>query len=306
MNKDEYKLLDNQLPIFFKSWWLDAVSEGGEWLAESYCENGVPQSVFVCFVKRKFGLRYIVMPPLTQFLGEYSFAANSLTDSKKASNYYIDRLPRTAFAAINMSHTFRYWSPYHWRGFNQTSRYSFVINDLTDIDAVFSKFDDSKKRNIRKAAKLLTISQKMTGEEFYNFFEAELHSKNQQVSFSRTLFLKLYEACVANNAGTILQAVDSEGITYGTLFVVWDNNAMYALTYTFPDKYRGSGVGDFLMFNAIKLAATVTKSFDFEGSMIENVEQSYRRFGAKPVEYYQISRINNPLLKILHSLKPLF
>lgn len=306
MNRDEYQLLDNQLPIFFKSWWLDAVCEGGEWLAESYSDGGVPQSVFVCFVKRKFGLRYIVLPPLTQFLGEYSFAANSLTDSKKASNYYIDRLPRTAFAAINMSHTFRYWSPYHWRGFSQTTRYSFVINDLTDTDAVFNKFDDSKKRNIRKAAKSLTINQKMTGEEFYNFFEDELRAKNQQVSFSRTMFLKLYNACVANNSGTILQAVDSECVTNGALFVVWDSNAMYALTYAFPDKYRNSGVGDLLMFSAIKLAATVTNSFDFEGSMIENVEQSYRRFGATPVEYFQISKISNPLLKILHSFKPLF
>ena len=146
----------------------------------------------------------------------------------------------------------------------------------------------------------------MTGEEFYNFFEDELRAKNQQVSFSRTMFLKLYNACVANNAGTILQAVDSEGVTNGALFVVWDSNAMYALTYAFPDKYRNSGVGDLLMFSAIKLAATVTKTFDFEGSMIENVEQSYRRFGATPVEYFQISRINNPLLKILHQFKPLF
>lgn len=306
MNKDDYKQLDNQLPIFFKSWWLDAVCEGGEWLAESYGENGVPQSVFVCFVKRKYGLRYIVMPPLTQFLGEYSFAANSLTDNKKASNFYVEHLPRTAFAAINMSHTFKYWTPYHWRGFSQTTRYSFVINDLNDIDAVFSKFDDSKKRNIRKASKLLTISKKMTGEEFYGFFEDELRAKNQQVSFSRTMFLKLYDACVANNAGQILQAVDSEGVTYGALFVVWDDNAMYALTYSFPDKYRASGVGDFLMYNAIKLAATVTKSFDFEGSMLEGVEESYRRFGSEPSEYYQISKINCPLLRILHLFKPLF
>jgi hypothetical protein len=111
---------------------------------------------------------------------------------------------------------------------------------------------------------------------------------------------------VAHNAGTILYTVDSENVTHGALFVVWDNSAMYALTYSFPDKYRSSGVGDFLMFNAIKLAATVTKSFDFEGSMLEGVEQSYQRFGTEPSEYYQISRISCPLLKIWHSFRPLF
>ena len=306
MNKDDYKQLDNQLPIFFKSWWLDAVCEGGEWRAESYEHDGRTESVFVYFVKRKYGLRYIVMPPLTQFLGEHSFVENSLNNNKLASDFYINSLPKTAFTAINMSHTFKYWTPYLWRGYNQTTRYSLKINNLEDIDQVFSNFDESKKRNIRKAAKSLEIRRGMAGETFYDFFELELKSKGLKISFSRSMFLKLHSECVAHQSGTILYAVDSENVTCGALFVVWDGNAMYALTYSFPDKFRTSGVGDFLMYNAIKLAATVTKSFDFEGSMLEGVEESYRRFGSEPSEYYQISKINCLLLRILHLFKQLF
>lgn len=306
MDKEQYKLLDDKLPIFFKSWWLNAVCEGGEWLADAFERNGGVESVFVCFVKRKCGLRYIVMPPLTQFLGEYSFVENTLSHSKMASEYFIGNLPKTAFTAINMSHTFKYWTPYLWHGFQQTTRYSLKINDLTDIDHVFDNFDESKKRNIRKAAKSLEIRQNMAGEKFYDFFAAGLMEKGQKPGFSRDLFLNLHSECVAHNAGTILYAVDSENVTHGALFVVWDNSAMYALTYSFPDKYRSSGVGDLLMFSAIKLAATVTKSFDFEGSMLEGVEQSYQRFGTVPSEYYQISKIDCRLLRIWHSFRPLF
>lgn len=306
MNRESYKLLDDKLPIFFKSWWLNSVCEDGEWVAESFGKNDRIQSVFVYFIKRKFGLRYIVMPPLTQYLGEYSFTNNSLNDCKSASRYYIDHLPKTAFAVINMSHSFRYWTPYLWCGFNQTTRYSLKINNLTDIDSVFANFDDSKKRNIRKAAKLLKIKAEMPGEEFYDFFAADLSSKNQRVNFSRTMFVKLYSECVEHQAGTILYATDTDNVTYGALFVVWDDSAMYALTYSFPDKYRSSGVGDFLMFNAIKLAATKTKTFDFEGSMLVGVEQSYQRFGTVPAEYYQISKISSPILRIFNLFKPLF
>ena len=306
MRKEDYTLLADRLPVFFQPWWLDSVCEEGEWRAEVYPEQGEPQSVFVYFVKKKHGIRYIVMPPLTQFLGEYALADNSLNDCKLISNHFIGSLPKNAFMALNMSRNFKYWSPYLWRGFKQTTRYSFVINDLTDIDAVFNNFDESKKRNVRKAAKQLEIRQKMTGEEFYDFFAANQKSKNAEVLFSRSLFLKLHKACIENSAGTILQAVDSQCVTYGALFVVWDKTTMYALTYSFSDKYRNSGVGDYLMFTAMKMAAQMSLAFDFEGSMIENVEQSYRRFGAKPVEYYQISKISNPLLRIVHQFRPLF
>ena len=305
IDKELYKSFDDRLPIFFRSWWLDAVCEGGEWRAEAHQTGGEYDSVFVYFLKRKFGLSYIVMPPLTQFLGDYSFIDRELGQYKPISNYYIDQLPRTAFTSICMSHTFQYWTPYKWRGFDETTRYSLIIKDLSDVDAVFNKFDDSKKRNIRKAAKLLTINYKMTGEEFYSFFVDELHAKNQQVRFSRTMFLKLYDACEANNAGTILQAIDSEGVTHGALFVVWDINAMYALTYAFPDKYRNSGVGDLLMYEAMKSAAENHLAFDFEGSMIENVEQSYRRFGSKPVSYHKISRANW-LFRIINSVRQIY
>lgn len=306
MKKEDYKLLTDRLPVFFKPWWLECVCVEGEWHAEVYPEQGEPKSVFVYYLKKKHGIRYIVMPPLTQFLGEYALADNSLSDCKLISNYFIDSLPRNSFLAICMSRNFRYWSPYLWRGFKQTSRYSFVINDLTDIDAVFNGFDESKKRNVRKAAKSLEIKQKMTGEDFYDFFAANQKKRNETVSFSREMFVKLHRACVENDAGDIIYATDSQGVTYGALFVVWDNTTMYALTYSFADEYRNSGVGDFLMFNAIKLAAQKRLAFDFEGSMIENVEQSYRRFGAKPVEYYLISKINSPLIKLIHPFRPLF
>ena len=306
MKKEDYTLLAGRLPVFFQPWWLDCVCEEGEWCAESYPEQGEPKSVFVYFMKKKHGIKYIVMPQLTQFLGEYALADNSLNDCKLISNYFIDSMPQNAFMALNMSHNFKYWSPYLWRGFKQTTRYSLTINDLSDIDMVFNNFDESKKRNVRKADKQLEIRQKMTGEEFYDFFAANQKSKNAEVLFSRSLFLKLHKACTENNAGTILQAVDSQFVKYGALFVVWDKTTMYALTYSFSDKYRNSGVGDYLMFTAMKMAAQMNLAFDFEGSMIENVEQSYRRFGAKPVEYYQISKISNPLLRIVHQFRPLF
>lgn len=305
IDKQTYGTLNDRLPIFFKSWWLDAVCEGGEWYADVHTTNDAYDSIFVYFMKRKYGIDYIVMPPLTQYLGEYSLLETTLSQKKQISNYYIDNLPNTAFTSICMSHKFNYWSPYMWRGYSQTSRYSLKINNLSNIDEIFAKFDNSKQRNIKKAKKLLLVESGMAADDFYTFFQNNEKAQGSDVSYSRTMFLNLHKSCIFNNSGQILYARDSKGEIYGALFVVWDFDSMYALTYSFPVKYRNSGVGDLLMYEAIKLAQTVTKSFDFEGSMVENIEQSYRRFGSEPSEYYQISKINNKLFKIVNHFKSL-
>ncbi|MBR2196481.1 MAG: GNAT family N-acetyltransferase [Salinivirgaceae bacterium] len=302
IDKELYKSFNDRLPIFFRSWWLDVVCEGGEWRAEAHQTGGEYDSVFVYFLKCKFGLKYIVMPPLTQFLGDYSFIDRELGQYKPISNYYIDQLPRTAFTSICMSHTFQYWSPYKWRGFDETTRYSLVINDLTDLNAVYRNFEDSKQRNIRKAAAKFKVATGLSASDFYEFFEKNCGSK---VEYSRQMFEKLHRECIINNSGTIFYAADENSAVCGVLFVVWDNQSMYALTYSFDNEARKSGVGDLLMFEAMKLASDKHLAFDFEGSMIENVEQSYRRFGSEPVGYHKISRAN-PIFRIINSVRQIY
>ena len=55
---------------------------------------------------------------------------------------------------------------------------------------------------------------------------------------------------------------------------------------------RNSGATSLLMWEAIQFAATVTKKFDFEGSMIESVERFVRAFGARQIPYFQITRMS--------------
>jgi hypothetical protein len=57
------------------------------------------------------------------------------------------------------------------------------------------------------------------------------------------------------------------------------------------------------MWNAIKIASENTKRFDFEGSMIENVERFFRSFGAVPIPYYNIKKTNSLLLRLYFALK---
>ena len=57
-----------------------------------------------------------------------------------------------------------------------------------------------------------------------------------------------------------------------------------------------SGAHSFLLWEAIRFAASVTKRFDFEGSMVKGIERSFRSFGARQVPYSKVWRANSKIL----------
>jgi hypothetical protein len=57
-------------------------------------------------------------------------------------------------------------------------------------------------------------------------------------------------------------------------------------------KLRSSGAQTLLLWELIQLSANLSRSFDFEGSMIENVEKSFRGFGARQYRYFRVWKDN--------------
>jgi len=69
---------------------------------------------------------------------------------------------------------------------------------------------------------------------------------------------------------------------------------------------RKSGALNLCIWDAIKFASTKVNRFDFEGSMVETIEISFRAFGAEQVPYFKITKYNNRLLKSFHALREIF
>lgn len=88
------------------------------------------------------------------------------------------------------------------------------------------------------------------------------------------------------------------------MLVIWDENSAYDLISTIDPTYRNSGAASLLILEMIKYLQKITLKFDFEGSMIENVENSFRQFGAVQTPYFQITKLSRKA-KILYGLKNL-
>lgn len=301
---------EKEIPVFSQAWWLDAVCGEENWdviLIEKGEE--IVASFPYCITREKFGLIYIGMPVLTQKLGPYirypkgQKSASRLSYEKEIMQEIIMRLPCYDFFSVNFDYKYTNWLPFYWKGFHQTTRYTYVIDDISDTEAVFNNFEHSKRKNIKKANKEVEVLYDLSAADFYNNHKMTLQKQGEVISYSYDIFKRLYDGAYKNDQGRVIYCKDADGNIHAALFVVWDAYSAYDLISTIDPAFRNSGAATLLVFEMIKYLAGKVGVFDFEGSMIEGVEESFRKFGTIQKPYFCISKANSRKYKLIHVIK---
>ena len=88
-----------------------------------------------------------------------------------------------------------------------------------------------------------------------------------------------------------LRGVDSQGRVHAAVYVAWADNTAYYLMGGSEPHLRGSGAQLLALWEAIIFSSSVVKRFDFEGSMLPQVEHGFRGFGAKQRPYFSIAKV---------------
>lgn len=284
---------ETSVPLFSQSWWLDAVCANG-WDVVLIERNDQVIATMPLFINLR---NSIAMPSLTQTMGPWIKKTHEnyekqLSYEKQLMFELIDGLPEFKRFRQNFHYSITNWLPFYWRGFNQTTRYTYVLPDLTDLDAVFSRFNRAKLKNIRRAEKEVTIGFDLSADEFYDNHKLTLSKSGKEIQYSREIFHRIYTAAYERSQGRVIFAKDSSGNLHGALFVVWDSMSAYDLISTIDPDFRKSGASSLLVKEIIKHVSSYVNCFDFEGSMIEGVENSFRQFGARQLPYFSISKSN--------------
>ena len=81
-------------------------------------------------------------------------------------------------------------------------------------------------------------------------------------------------------------------------FLIFDKISVYYLMGGIHLEYKDLGGMDLIQYESIKFALNNKLKFDFEGSMIENIEKYFRSFGVIQKPYFQITKTNSKILKI--------
>ena len=315
-NKQRYEIFCNQhpeIPLFMQAWWLDAVClpEGKEWDVLFVEENGNIIAVMPYHFLKKWGFKLVQQPRKTQYTGlwinypkemklhkRYSF-------EKRVMDNLIDQLE-----VLNLSHytqnfhySFTNWQPFYWRGFRQTTRYTYILKNIADLDMIFNNIQSRCKEKIRKGEREMQVDINLTAEMFYRFHKETLNDKNEKIAYSEKLLVSIFAEASKRKQGKIIAIRDKSNELLSAIFLVWDKNSAYNLNTARKTHNGSNDASAYMIWEAVKFLTDKTKNFDFEGSMIKGVANVNQQFGAEQVPYFHISKSNSKLFSFLVKMK---
>lgn len=263
-------------------------------------------------IKRTYGFTIISQPILTQSLGPWLKASDAkysrkLGLQKKRIQELFFKLPSFDHFQQNWHSNITNWLPVYWLGFQQTTRYTYAINDLSNIDVVLSNFDSSYRNKIKKASKIVKVKEDLAIETFYKINSLTFSRQNIKISYTLEFLKNHDEVLVQKKKRKIFFAEDIEGKIHSALYLTWDSSSSYVHMVGEDPDLRNSGAGILLIWEAIKYTAQTLRlnKFDFEGSMLETVEPVRRDCGGIQIPYFTITKTPSRVLKTALFLKAL-
>ena len=312
-NKQKYREFcknEKDIPIFSKDWWLDSVCGIDGWDVVLVEKGGQISASLPYYKTKKAIFDIITMPKLTQTMGVYikyppkQKYYKRLSWEKDMMSKLIASLPKVDMFSQNFDKRITNWLPFYWTGFEQTTRYTYVIENITIEELEKNLETDIRRRRRRKAFKVGV--EVFEGDDIEKFYELNTMTFSRQgisVPYSFEFVKKLYDICKQNDAVKMYFAKNSDGIVIAVNFLVYDENTVYYLMGGIHPDFKDLGGMDVVQFESIKFALENGRAFDFEGSMIESIEKYFRSFGSMQKPYFSISKTNSKLLKVRQLVK---
>jgi len=297
------------LPIFFRPWYLDLVSHYGTWdVAIASSKSGNTEGVWVWYTTKRYNRKFIVMPPLTPFGGIWipkTTSSKAVYSIQKQTNIIRQLIGKIPSDAVLLRQTFTpefsNWLPLYWKGFRQTTRYTFVIEDIRKWSP-----DDTAtnvRNKIHKASGVLTLRKDIAPDTVFEQVSGIMEQKGMPLIWSKDFFLSLDKELNRRGQRLILGAADSAGNIHATAYILLDHNTAYLLMLGSDKNLRRSGAIPLIIYHAIQESGRHVNRFDFEGSVLESLFDLFSGFGGKMTPCYNIYKTKNFFWDIVYQWK---
>ncbi|QCR31984.1 GNAT family N-acetyltransferase [Lysinibacillus sp. SGAir0095] len=291
----QFSETEKTIPLFSKGWWMDAVCQEN-WDAILIEENGQVVASLPYYLAISEERKEIQKAILTQTNGIWmAYPTNQKYEKKlayetKLMNLVIDEIEQLELAKYQQyfHYSITNWLPFYWRGYSQTTRYTYVIQNTKNLEGVYQNFSSNIRKCIRKAMKLVEIKEDIEIEEFYHLNKLTFERQDLEIPYSYDVVKRLDEECKKRNACKTYYCVDEHDQIHSAIYFVWDEDSVYYLMSGSNPDFRHTQSLTLLLYEGIKLANKLNKQFNFEGSMKKKIEHHFRQFGAEQMPYHNI------------------
>ncbi len=287
--------------VFCQPWWLEAVSPGSWGVAVAW-RGGEVAGVWPYGYKLRLGRYRLLEPPdLTFYLGPWlrtsaGRRARRLAEEKDLMTELADALPPFASLHQWFHPTVTNWMPLQWRGFSQTTRYTYRIPETHDLGALWEETDTNIRTDVRKARKELEVVEQPAAEQLLDLQTRTYERQGLRLPFSPASFRRLDAACLERGCRKLLTAVDVKARPHAAAYLVWDSRTVYAFLRA-RDPDMKSGASALVLWAAIEFASAQGRAFDFVGSWEENIERFVRAFGGLQTPFFEVTKTNSSVVR---------
>lgn len=301
-SKAEYRAFcaagDHDLPVFALPWYLDAVcSPDEEWRVILYKENDQIRAAFpFAYMKGKYGLWHIRNPWMAPRLGVWIDYRGKTEKTGGRESYengivadIVSKLPPCDFFQIAFDARFQNWQQFYRLGFRQTSYYSYLLRETSNIAAGLSV---NTRRKVRLLSADYQAGTEISFEEYWAFFEKSYAQRKRTPSYSKERFFALYDAARRHGAEELVACRDRSGQIFSTACLFLDSRRVYNMCNTYDTTTKLS-TQPVTTLRSIALAEERGLEFDFEGSMIPGVAEYDSTFNPVKEPYFVITHYSD-------------
>lgn len=311
-SKTEYSRLceeEKDIPLFSRAWWLDATCGENNWDVVTVLNENTIVGSLPFYITTKNGFKKLTQPFLTQKLGPWIRKSSGpdfeqKNRQRKIINELYEKLPEYILYQQCWDHRIDDWLPLCDKEFTQSTRYTYILPDLSSINSVYENFRGNIKREINKATNRFHIEIVENGsfDDFYNVLCKTYDRQRMNAPHSKDQLYRLDQACLKHKARKIFLAVDPDGEIHAGLYLVWDDMTAYYIMGGGDPELRNSGATSSCFWSAIQFAGKKGLAFDFEGSMIVSIEKFFRAFGGTLTPYFHVQKRQKRLDVIMKRL----
>jgi hypothetical protein len=271
--------------LFEEPYWLDCVCPG-DWSHVTIEHDNCVVGRLPIFLKKKLMMKSISLPKFTPWLGpwikdESPGQRNHLNYQHEILSALISQIPFAHRTLISCAPEYQNLMAFHWAGYKLGLAYTYRIGDLSDPDRIWHQMRDKTRNVCRKASKSLMINDERQIESVIPILIKTLARKGHDYTDQCETLRRIDGIMRARKQRKIYVAEDKEGKIHAFCYIVHDSRHSFYIAGGAEPSLRDSGGQTLALWHAISNAREISKTFDFEGSMIASIEHFFNGFGAK-------------------------
>jgi hypothetical protein len=292
---DEWNRFVDESPqgdVFCCSWWLEAVTKGDFQIIAAR-EN---KRIVAGFILPFYSTGRINEPFLTRTTGVLyrkpgdESLRGRLSMERRWLTALLGHVDKDSFVQTCMHHNFKDWLPFRWQGYEQRTRYTYLLDYThTSTDAIMANISRKQRAMVQKALRnKLTVEEGDDMASVYNFSCASFARQGRKFPYSLNDLQRLDDALRKRGQRVIFKVLDADGSVHAVNYVVYNQKSAYHLLIGGDARARLTGGHALLLLHTIKYFSDKVEIFNFGGSDIQGIEEHIRTFGGIQAQYFHI------------------